>query len=270
MKILIRNYREKGYVWKDATWRDFTYYVDDEDYGETGFSTTEILAVKDDNRNGYVVCRHCNTLVRNDPAEIEKHYAEMEAKKDCAKCKYMRHYSDRTNVTVEYVRNEDGTYQRNETSTVKLGCTAGWLTQEVNTAAAKKGCAYVQCRRQGVVEIRDTFVKYPGLFNKSITVDLLEANKCVNEGYKNGHFEYDMKLRGTLKACVNTAGVVDHFRFVKRGASYNIYYSDTYNKLFYADWGRYEENMSDIMTEEKVQQILTKISKLYKEAETDE
>ena len=195
MKILIRNYREKGYVWKDATWRDFTYYVDDEDYGETGFSSTEILAVKDDNRNGYVVCRHCNTLVRNDPAEIEKHYAEMEAKKDCAKCKYMRHYNDRTNVTVEYVRNEDGTYQRNETSTVKLGCTAGWLTQEVNTAAAKKGCAYVQCRRQGVVEIRDTFVKYPGLFNKSITVDLLEANKCVNEGYKNGHFEYDSHFR---------------------------------------------------------------------------
>lgn len=270
MKVLIRNYQGNGYVWKDATWREFTYYVDDEVFGETALNSVEILAVKDDNRNGYVVCRHCNTLVRNDPAEIEKHYAEMEAKKDCTKCKYMRIWGDRRDQTIKYAPNEDGTYTCTDVSNVRLGCTIGWLTVEVNKAEAKRNCHYAQCRRQGVATINDAFVQYPGLFNKSLTIDTLEENKYVNEGYKNGFFEYDMRLRGSLKACVNTNGIVDHFRFISRGWSTNIYYSDTYNKLFYADWDKYNDKIGDVMNDAKEQQILAKISKLYKEAETDE
>ena len=270
MKILIRNFNNTFYVWKDATWHGSGYHVDDDFYGSVSIAPSEVVAVKDDNRNGYVVCKHCGELILNNPEAIEKHYADMEAKRDCAKCKKARIYGDRMNETIEYVANDDGTYRRTEECTVRLGCTAGYYTKEVHSADAKRNCIYNQCRQKGVSAINDIFVKYPGVFDKCLTVDFLKSKKYVNEEYVNGYFEYDLKLRGTLKACVNKLGIVDHFRLNYNGWNYYLYYSEKYEKLFYADWGIYKEGIADVTSNAKAQQVLTKISKLYKEAETNE
>ncbi len=270
MEILLRNYNNEKYVWMEADWRDGKYLVSDAVFGETEIDTLSVMAVRNDNRNNKVQCAYCGAIIENTPEAIERHYVEEEAKKDCTKCRYMRIYGDKMNKQITYEENPDGTYKCSETCEVRLGCTTSYWTKEIHTAEASRNCIYSQCRKKGVTVINDVFVKYPGLFNKQITVDALEAKKYAREEYKNGYFRYDMKLRGALKACVNDIGIVDHFLLIKNGYTTKLYYSGAYNKLFYADWGNYQENVSDIMSESRKSQILDKLSKLYEEVNAND
>lgn len=272
MKVLLRNWEGKSYVWKNAKWEGDHYYLIDADewFGDVQIDQICILAVSEDNRANYVRCANCGALIENTPESIEQHFAEKEAEKDCFKCNRLRTYGNKMNASITYAPNADGTYSVSETYVSKLGCTVNYYTEDINSASAKKNCIYSRCRRAGVKPINDVFVQYPNPFNKQLTIDFLDKKKFTCDGYKNGYYEYDLKLRNTLKACVNDNGIIDHFRINMRGWNYNIYYSDTHNKLFYACYGRYDDKCSDIMSDAKVDQILAKLSKLYEEAEVDE
>lgn len=268
MKILLRHYQGNYYVWKDAKWEGVFYKLLDND--EACFYETEVLAVKDDNRIGYVQCNYCGELIENNPEAIEAHYAKSEAKKDCLKCEYLAPYGRKQDVTKTYVDNGDGTYSIKEEYKTPLACTLGYYTEDINSENAKKNCQYTRCRRKGVKPIKDTFIKYPGLFNKQITADTLKAKKYEFERYSNGMYEYDLKMRGTVKACVNEMGIVDHFMLYIRGWAYTFYYSDTYNKLFFYDYHKYNDDTSDYLTSAKEAKILEKITQLYEEVNENE
>ena len=97
------------------------------------------------------------------------------------------------------------------------------------------------------------------------TRPVFRAKKYQFEGYQSGYFVYDLRARGTLKACVNELGIVDHFIVGHRGWNYIMYYSDKYNKLFVSDSGRYKDNAIYCTSESKVKSTISKIAELFKE-----
>jgi hypothetical protein len=99
---------------------------------------------------------------------------------------------------------------------------------------------------------------------------VLKEKKYICEGYVDGHFEYDLKCRGTVKACVNDLGIVDHFKVSSKGYDYIMYYSVRYDKVFFAEWSKYNENWFNYVSETKHAQILSKMRALYKEDNTNE
>lgn len=263
MKILLRNWGGSHYVWKDASWNRGRFFIEPE---KVEVSQISILAIKDDKRaDEYVMCVHCGAMIKNDLASIEAHYAEMEAKRDCTKCKNMRENAIDT-FDVNYTKNADGTYTVKKTILSSLRCKMDWYSPpDINSDRAKQICIYHQCRRQGTQKISDIFTKYPGIFDKNATVDALVAKKYAHDTYRDGFFEYDLKCRNTVKACVNKAGIVDHFIIKSRGYSYIAFYSAKYNKIFWTENGRdYTEAMPYYMTDNKLEMAMKKIADLYK------
>lgn len=267
MNILLRYCNGKHYVWKPAKWEDGRYKL--VDTNETIYHTS-IMAVTEDSRIGYVVCNHCGKLVKNDPESIEQHYRELESKKDCMKCEKLVPCGNKINIDREITDNLDGTYSITEKYITNLGCKVSYYTERLGSVNANRNCVYSRCRRAGVVQINDIFVKYPGLFEKNITVDMLNANKYPYEKYNDGYYEYDLKMRGTVKACVNSMGIVDHFVVTSRGWRNIFYYSDKYKKIVFADWYSYDERVDNYITRAKESKIIEKISKLYEEANANE
>lgn len=271
MKVLLRQLSDSQYyVWMDAVYENGRFRIVYENGHKQNIADTDILAIKDDNRSEYVVCNNCGIMIHNDPESIEAHFAEQESQRNCFKCGSLRRNYIQS-VYAEMENNPDGTIRVTETYNAELRCGQSyWNSPMVNTDAAKDICVYYRCRKRGVHPIEDIFTKYPNLFDKHITVDVLNANKYLPDadGMRNGYFEYDMKLRSTLKACVNKLGIVDHFVVKCRSYKYNVYYSAKYDKLFFADYTTYSEHMPNYMSEAKYNQIHAKISALYKEEES--
>ena len=266
MQVLLRKCDNKYYVWKNAVYEDDTYYIVDSSGDKYEVKQRDIVATKDDPRVGYVVCQHCGELIKNDPESIEAHYAAKEAEKNCIKCIYLHASKDRQVLDATSKKNDDGTYTVTQTFVAGLYCKVGYWQKPIESQEADKDCVYYKCRRSGVGIIDDTFVKYPGVFEKFITSDVLLNKKFEYVQYKNGYFEYDCKCRGTLRACVNEMGVVDHFRLYYRYNEYDLYYSEKYDRLFVVIYGRYREIIPSGIPDKKMEQIKEKIAALYKEA----
>lgn len=260
MKVLIRKWDNKYYVWKTATWKNGEYYVDG-----CRLEQFNILSIKEDDRCKYVRCSYCGTYIKDDPKSIEEHFVESESKKDCFKCRNLRTYGV-TNPTKSYEKNANGTYRQTVVSDVNLHCGNVYPSQDINAVNLSRYCAFYHCRRSGVKKVSDILIEYPDPFNKQITVDLLKAKGFEYERYHNGYFEYDLKMRNTLKACVNELGIVDHFIVKHRGYSFLAYYSEKYDELFYVESGKYIMRDEDYVSESKHSASKGKISSLYKEA----
>lgn len=263
MKILLRRWGNEYYVWKDATYTSNGFVYD----GEVIY-TTNILAIKDDNRKDSVMCAHCGKIIKNDPESIEAHFAEQEAGRDCFKCGSLRKYNVKT-TKADYIKNADGQFTVTETYSADLKCGQQWYGgPSIDDERVKKICIYYRCRNVGVKPIKDIFTQYPDPFDKNVTVDMLLAKKFAHDGYTCGHFEYDLKCRNTVKACVNEVGIVDHFVIKHRGYRWNAFYSAKYDKLFFSINGRdYEDCIPNALSETKYNQAKAKISALYKEEE---
>jgi Zn ribbon nucleic-acid-binding protein len=270
MKILLRNYDGKYYVWKDARWENGSYFLIGSGMHDQRIYMNNIIAIKEDDRIGYVRCNNCGELIKNTPEDIEAHFALKEKEKDCLKCGYVRLYGDKYNKKIVYTKNDDNTYSITETYDSALGCSAGYWTHKLGDSGAERDCIHTKCRRYGVSEINDIFIKYDNPFDKHITVDFLREKKFVCEGYIGDHWEYDLKCRGSLKACVNELGIVDKFKVYSRGYEYYAYYSARHNKLFFDDGYKYSDHHDDYVGASKHDMILTKLSKLFEEANTNE
>lgn len=268
MNILIRKYDGKYYVKKEAILNSDGQYL----LTKTGefISQTNILAVYDDARIGYVQCSYCGELVRNDPESIEAHYNSREASRNCLECERLAIYGDVKDHVKNYVHNGDGTYNATETYVTRLGCRMTYLKEDIHSTNAVKNCKYFRCRKSGMLPIDDIFVQYPNPFVKQITADMLARKNYELEGHHNGFYIYDMKLRGVLKACVNECGIVDHYLVSYKDDEWVVYYSDTYNRLFVSYYSKYKYNLNDFFSENRQTQVLSKIAQLYEEANKDE
>lgn len=266
MKVLLRMWYGKYYVWKKAVWNDYRYYtVDDDGELDEEILQTNIIAIENDTRIGHVVCLNCGKIIKNDPESIEAHYAEEEAKKDCLKCNYLQAYNKVVNdATCE--KTVDGRHLVTQTFIAELKCKIHYWATPIDSEEVQKICIYTRCRRNGVAPINDMFVKYPGLFEKFVTVDTLINKKFEKEEYRRGFFVYDMKCRGNLKACVNEMGVIDHFKLHYRSSVYRLYYSEKYDLLFIDNGRDYVEEKPWGVPDKKMEQIKEKIAALYKEA----
>jgi hypothetical protein len=266
MKILLRKYDNEYYVWKDAVYKEGNFFIDD-----CLIYQTNILAIKDDNRKDSVICAYCGKVIKNDPEEIEKHFTEQEAQRDCFKCTYLRKQNfDSKEAT--FTKTENGKFVVKETYHADLKCGVSWYGYPpIDSNDAKRICIFYKCRNAGVMPIKDIFTQYDDPFNKNITVDLLQEKKFVAESYANGFFEYDLKCRNTIKACVNELGIVDHFIIKHRGYKFMTYYSAKYDKLFFSENRRdYQEDIPSGMSQAKYDQAKAKISALYKEENANE
>lgn len=261
MNVLLRMYDGKYYVWKEAVWSRGKYIVDG-----SVINAVNILAVKDDNRKKSVVCNNCGAIIDDNPEAIERHFAEQEAKKDCLKCESLR-LRNTKRKSREFVRNEDGTYTYTDIGTTTLMCNQSYYNDiSIEDNCVNRYCIHYQCRLSGVDNLFDVFIEYPGVFDKQITVDLLKKNGYEYEGCHNGFFEYDLRLRGALKACVNELGIIDHFVIKYRNYSVMAYYSNKYNEVFYYNYGNYGLLNNEYVSQSKHDAVKAKISALYKEA----
>lgn len=266
MKILLRRYGDKFYTWQDAVYKNGRFYVNDNVYGESEVYEVHILAIKDDNRKDCVICAHCGEVIKNDPKSIEAHFAKKESERDCFKCASLKTVTLK-NISADYTKNNDGTYKLEAVSNVNLKCGRSWYNSpQIDSAAAKSICTFYECRRHGTRPINDIFTQYPDPFDKQLTVDVLMKKNYEYDGRINGFFEYDLKNRNTVKACVNELGIVDHFVVKHRGYRFIVYYSDKYDQLFFCHDSRtYTTDMHSSMSENKYNQAKAKISALYKE-----
>ena len=265
MKVLLRKFGNKYYVWKDAIYKNGHFRVDN-----MTIYDTDILAIKNDDRKDYVRCLNCGELVKNDPESIEAHFVEKEAKRDCFKCNSLRKYAYK-NITADVVEDNYGNIVVHETYEAELKCGQAWCNlPSINSDAVKKICLHYRCRNTGVAPIDDIFMQYPDMFDKYITVDVLDENKFPYDDYRVGFFEYDLKCRNSVKACVNELGIVDHFVIKYRNYMYVAYYSAKYDTLFFYDNGNYNTRRPSNVSETKYNMAKAKISALYKEEKTNE
>ena len=263
MRILLKEYKGKPYVWKEATYKDEFYFIDD----DARIYETQIAAVQEHPAAGMVICNNCGALIENTREAIEAHYKERENGKNCVKCEY--HGFDQNAVVEkeELTLIGNNTYKVSREFTSELYCQQSWYRRKVTSADAIRNCIYMRCRNSGMRSPRGLFASKPDVFSSAITVDILKEKKLTYVEHDGNYFLYDMKSRGTIRACVNNSGIVECFRISSRGNSTYFYYSEKYDKLYYEDGGFYAEGCPNWFRREKYNEALDKIRALYEGAE---
>lgn len=267
MRVLLRYYNGKSFVWKEATYKGEDFWIrDDEQENEYRVYSTDIVAVDGDEYAGYVVCNNCGALIKNTPEEIAKHYAEMEKCIDCASCDCLT-FSNKK-ITERTIVSDDDGYHVTESFVADPKCgVISYSPRSTDYAIGQRICKYMACRKHGVRQSNNVFIRYPGVFDTVITADVLTANKFKYDGNKGNYFVYDMRSRGTIKACVNELGIVEYFIVSSNGNKIRFYYSEKYDKMFYENGWKYEEGMPYWFRESKFNEAYQKIKALYKGAE---
>lgn len=258
MRILLRKSDSNEYVWKEATYKKGHWYV-----GGIEISETNIAAVDGHNTEGKAMCSFCGEIIDNTAEAIQAHYEKNESERDCTKCEHLAYDSDKKQINRSVVALKDGTHQVKDEFIATLMCGISWQKRSLNDEYLSRYCKHFQCRRHGVGEFPDTFSKYPGVFDSAITSDVLVAKKFRFDGYDGKYFLYDMKSRGTIKACVNKSGVVECFRVTSNGTALYFYYSEKYDKMFYNNGSTYAESKPYWFRDAKYDEAHKKIKALY-------
>lgn len=258
MKILLRKFDDKEYVWKDATYYAQRFVVD----GNL-IVDTNIVSVLNDNRNKLIKCSVCGKSFKNGSEEWTQHITPVTDTSKCFKCSKLRSrhqsYSD-----TQYTPNEDGTYTKTESSKVKLVCQDQYYTyNDINSKAARDGCVFNKCQNAKAIEFSDFFTQNPGAFD-----DIITANKVLDFGYKDlivygGEIKYQLKARNQIFACANKLNIIDHFDIYYRRERWHVYYSKKYNKLYSSRNNTYEVWNPYQIPESSMALILKKIAELY-------
>ena len=265
MKVLLRQCVNEFYVWKTAEYKNGEFRIPSE-FREV--FETDIVAIKGAEDTNYVVCKYCGEKIPDNPESIERHFAEKEAQKNCLICKNCRP-NRVSEKTTSVTKNSDGTYNVTETSVAKtLTCSNSW--RDINHKYTALQCPYLQCRKYGTSAYGGVLMKCPDLFETQITHDLLLKKKYTYVQCSNDRFLYNLKCRNTLFAAVNECGIVEYFMLEYQYRHTFFYYSAKYNKLFYADNGKYVEGKPSWVSQAKYDQIKARIEGIYKGVKVNE
>ena len=260
MKVLLREYSGKQYVWVDAERDNENRFV----VNDTYINETKIVSVSGIEENNIVKCSSCGALIPNNSRAIKKHREVSCDWHNCLKCKYLREESSK-NEKRNYVRNEDGTFSLTKRANVILICGASYYRRNnIITDAARNSCGFKRCKNATMIKPDDFFFSNPGVFDDIITIDKIIDNGYVETWNNGGYSLYRLKAKNKIIAYVNKLNVVDHFRIEYRNDFADVVYSKKLNKLFSISNGVYSETISIWnMPSESLERIKNKIASLY-------
>lgn len=238
MKILLREHYDQDYVWKTAKYNG--------EYFEVNGRIIEefmIVSVINDNRKNYVKCSSCGKVFPKNGNKFEKHKEAARGITPCLTCRKVRPNELKRGVP-KYTLNGDGTFTQVVENKVELICkNYYWQDYPINSDDAINNCKYRLCGDAHGMEITDTFIDYPGIFDDIITVDKILDKGYVKIGYHNSRItEYVLDEEIGISAWVNRLGIIDRFSIDSgNGWGYHVYYSKKYNELYdNDDRGRYQ------------------------------
>jgi hypothetical protein len=259
MKIFVRD-NQNNLSWQDAIYTKGYFRTPDE---RSLYYTSDIYAIKDDDRNKTVICSSCGKEIPNTKASIKAHKNMINKPDKCFGCGHLRQ-RDAVVLAQKYLRNEDGTYTESTKRTVTLTCNRSYSYPDINTAAARNCCRYVGCENATFEPIVDFWTQYPGAFDEFITID-----RIIDSGVKGMH-KYNTCIRFTLmfkpflKAVVNNQGVCCCFELEHRQHSYTLRYSKKYDKVWVVKNTEMTALDSLDIAESTIKAIIKKLRTLYK------
>ena len=255
MKILVRTFDNDGtcnYVWKkmksENPFQYGTYHTDD----GCAYSLTSILKVTHDYRKSdYVQCGVCGKVVKRD--KIDKHYEEREREADCMKCGWLELLGRQNSGPINVMRKDGFVVSKN---IFVPYCSKGrWRgstrLSEINKVA---DCKYYACRRGSTKNLHSDFLSQ----NPNPYRDLLTENAVIENGWhymgssqQGRNYSFDTKLIARF----DSNGILIGFNFFHRNNTYNLVYSDVYDKIIW-DSGEFDwEGIADRTREKYTKQI---------------
>lgn len=260
MKILLRKFDGKEYVWEDAEYKKDRFYV-----GGTPVYETGIVSIIDDERDQYVKCSNCGKIFKKDSPEIEKHKNKYKDINTCFSCIYKRHYNN-VILNTNYECISDGVFKYTKEEKVDVVCNSQYRYNGqpcIGTEEAQNQCIHKKCADATYDAFTDFFIENPGAFDDIITID-----KIITAGYRDvidGAIETHYLMRGKNKiyAVVNSMSIVDHFRIEYYSDCWDIVYSKKLNKLFSIGYTNYTEWEPSRVPASTREYIKNKIAQLY-------
>lgn len=264
MKALLRNHQGKQFVWDKVSYEKGGFVASD----GTKIVETNIIDISRDNRSKYVICGNCKEIIKNTPEAIEAHWKEKAKNKNCLTCKNLQESYNKTPLKKTYIANPENPGQFIITAKyiTTLYCGYNWGNYTINTPEADAVCKHFACKNADMYPITDTFTTYPHPFEVLPTIDLLLAKKWKVSGSGTDYIEYHHPSTTTLKARVNSKGIVDYFILQnKRNGYYTAMYSQKYDKLFFMNSNRYSIGVPWNFDRTKYNAMLAKIKELFTE-----
>ncbi len=256
MEVLFREYHGKSLVWKEATYQNSNWIVDERNHCET-----EIIAVRNDNRGEYVTCKNCGQTFRNGSQELHDHTHKEWTPAMCMDCKSLKVFA-RSTLEQNLNQDVDGQWIRDTRESVDLLCrNNNYSFPRIESPAARQYCKHTGCNEDNITEIEDFFIKYPGAFDDMITVDRLLEMKCKRDGEN----KYKVRSKKGIYAFVNSHNIVSQFHVSARRYSWVFVYSKKYDKLFEFYGMSYEEFTGHYaLSVDEYHYIKEKIAELYR------
>lgn len=256
MKILLREYDGKEYVWVTAKYNGEKFVVNDKTVDEW-----KIVSVINDNRKNYIKCSSCGKIFPKKGKQFSKHKAEAETDAPCMKCERLR-INERSACIRKFVPCDDGTYTMKQETHVDLMCRySTWNSYNINSDYVKQLCKFRQCSTAYTMEIADTFTIWPGIFDHIITVDkILDHGYEAISYYDENMTDYLMDSRLGISVYINKLGIVDRFYISNRDEDRTVWYSKKYNLLFTND----ENGHYTIYCSDQDNETLKYIANIYK------
>ena len=121
MKLLLRQFGDECYVWKNAEMNDEKTFIVD---GRT-VNQGNVVSIYRDNRNKFVKCSHCGTILKNADVEIKEHRLMSTTSTTCFGCQNLRTCEENTK-SIKYVLQDDGKYIATVKKEMQLKCRQGW------------------------------------------------------------------------------------------------------------------------------------------------
>lgn len=263
MKILLRNYNERPYVWVTAKYNRGSFYV----YGNE-ILQSNIVSIMNDNRKKYFQCSCCGQVFRKGDRRFATHKENAIKPETCFDCSHI-YISDTNRSSTKYVMNKDGSFSLVETMNADLRCdnTTSWHYPRIDSDDAICKCKKRQCADATESEISDFFTQYPGAFDDVLTIDrLLDENYDVYLGHRNcsrNDIIFNDNNHYVISAYINSIGIVEHFGVRFCGFNWLVYYSKKYDELFTTFDHRYQKWYDSVIGDDLIREIKNQIAKFY-------
>lgn len=262
MKLLLRKFGDECYVWKNAEMKNETIFIVD---GKE-VKQANVVSIYRDNRNKFVKCPACGTILKNTDEEIKEHRLKGTTSATCFGCPNLGESGSKTK-SCKYVLQNDGKYIATIKKETNLICRRSWYyNYNINSQEARANCIYKGCIGATMESIKDVFTEYPGIFDDIITVDrILDDGFKDREQKRDGTAWYTLKGRDNIIAIVNAINIVDCFMVSRYNNNWTVVYSKKYNEFYGIQNGKYRKwnPTEDVMPHETLQRIKSKIVSLY-------